>query len=398
MTTKKYWRVLALSLVLVTLLTLCSCSASREARPTNRANKVVATVDELDITYDTLYYITMTRIAELKRADENALSTPEQREELAAFVKEHLLTRSEALILIGKENGLEIDKGVIAAAVQEDMDNILNNTFAGDRKKYIESLNAEYLTDRYVRSYLAVEEHLPAALIEKMLKDGQIDDSNETAEALINGNDFIRTIHVFISKTNAYTDAENRAHAAAVQSAVAAKLTDGERYDEMHDQIGGKYNNDMGDTLGNGYYFAKGEMEEAYEQAAFALPEYGVSPVVETADGFYIIMRMPKSADYIEENFQYLKEKSYYLALNRMVEERYATLTLEMTRYGNSLDLMDLPPIDADGGEAGFVILITVSVVASIAIIAFTCTFIVKRRGTGSKKGNVRLLSRKAKK
>ena len=44
MTTKKYWRVLALSLVLVTLLTLCSCSASREARPTNRANKVVATV------------------------------------------------------------------------------------------------------------------------------------------------------------------------------------------------------------------------------------------------------------------------------------------------------------------------------------------------------------------
>jgi|GEM_PF-1602196 len=400
MTTKKRWRVLAFALVLFTLLTFCGCSAAREARPSSRANKVVAMAGELEITYDTLYYITMTRIAELKRADENALTTPEQQAALKAFVMGRLLTRSEALRLIGRDYGLEVDKGVIGRAVQEDMEAIIANaeTFNGDRKAYIASLNAEYLTDRYVRTYLAIEEHLPPALIETMLKNGDIDDSDETAWRLINGEDFIRTVHVLVKKDNGKTDAENRANATFVYNQVAAATSNEERYAAMRRQIGGKYNNDMSDTLGHGYYFAKGEMEQAYESAAFALPEYGVSEVVEMAEGYYIIMRMPKESTYVEENFQYLKEKSYYLTLNQKVEERLAGLTLEMTRYGNSLDLMHLPPVDADGGEAGFVILVVLSVATSVAIVVVTCGILIKKKGKGAKKSNVRLLSRKARK
>lgn len=388
MIAKKILHVSALILIAAMLFSFCGCSAARKARPNSRADKIVATAGNVEIPYENLYYIAMTRIKELTADDEHALDSAEAQAELREFVLENLLTATQALISLGYDYDLRVDEGEIAESVQADMETILSVTFEDDRDAYIESLNAEYLTDRYIRTYIGVEDYLPAALIEEMLVQGDIDDSDEAAETLINGEDFVRTVHVFISKSNGKSDEVNRANAIALQAKIAAEDTDAARYDVMRDAIGGKYNNDYGDTQGNGYYFARGETEDAYEEVAFSLAEYAVSEVLETSDGYYIIMRMPKDPTYIEENFQTLKEKSYYVSLNQMLDERLDNMTLEMTDYGNDRldDLMDLPAIDADGGESLYVVLAVVGGVLVAGCVFFAVSAFTKRKGTKKKK------------
>jgi hypothetical protein len=385
MNIKTICRVLAMLLLAVMLFSLCGCAPARKLRPNARANKTVATAGELEITYDTLYYITMTRIKELKRVyGEDVLNDPAKQAELKEFVKENLFGKAEALLLLAEEYGISITSGEIGAEVQADMEEILANekTFNNDRDAYIASLNAEYLTDRYIRTYLAVEEYLPIALVQEMLERGDINDSDEAAMTLIHGADFLRTVHVFIDKHDGiFSPEEDLAHANALQAKIAAHTDPAARYGEMRLAIGGQYNKDISDTTGNGYYFARGEMQSEYETAAFALEEYGVSPVVETADGYYIIMRMPKDAAYIEESFQLLKEKSYYVALNKMVEEKLNTVPVEMTDFGNSLDLLDLPAVDANGGEVAYVVGIVVAVALGVGIATAAVVVLIRVRG-----------------
>lgn len=376
-------RCVALLLVGVMLFSFGGCSAARRARPSARANKTVATAGGMEIPYENLYYITMTRIAELKRVyGEDVLSDPAKQEELEAFVWETLVSRAEALMAIGQDYGLSVEEGEIAANVQEDMENILANAFDNDRDAYIDSLNTEYLTDHYVRTYLAVEEHLPAALISAMLRDGTIDDADETAWAFLNGEDFIRVRQVLIETRN-YGGAEAAyAKAQALHQKVTAAATDEARYDAMMDAMA--FSTDL-DMTGQGTYFAKGEMTAAYEAAAFALPLYGVSDVMTVDNGYCFIMRLPKDAAYMEQEFQTMKEKSYYVALNNLVDARLSAMTVEATDYGNSLDLMNLPPIDADGGEVVFVVSVVLAAVLTAGLVIGVVWYIFKRRGKGAK-------------
>jgi hypothetical protein len=391
MITKKLLRLCAMLLALVMTASFCGCSTSGTVRPTALANKVVAKAGDIDITYDSLYYVTMTRIKELKIVyGEDALSDPQRRAELDTFVKENLFTRAEALISIGRDYGLDIEKGDIASSVQTEIDTMLQGSFEGDKDAYAEGLNAMFMTDRYLRAYLATENYLSKAIVEQMLMRGEVDDSDEKAWELIRSKDFLHTVHIFIDRGNGKTDEENRANAAALQAKIAAKTTNEERYAEMRKELGGAYNNDYFDLLGNGYYFTRGETEKAYEDAAFSLLEsnafYGVSPVIEGFDGYYIIMLLPNDEAYINEHFQELKEKTYYVKLNDMVDQRLSTMTLEMTRYGEGLDLMDLPPIDADGGEGAFIAAIVISAVLCGTALFAVVYMISKKKGKLKKK------------
>ena len=49
------------------------------------------------------------------------------------------------------------------------------------------------------------------------------------------------------------------------------------------------------------YYFPT-TMGEQYEGAVEGLDEYGVSDMLETDDGFYVVMKLPLDAEYIGRN------------------------------------------------------------------------------------------------
>jgi len=372
-------RMLALLLALSALLTLTACSSPV---PTPRAGKVVATAGGEDIYYDELYFLAMNHIEDMqKEKGEDYLRQEGAAEEIADFVWKNLLTRDHALLSVGRDYGLDITEGEIAEEVAKHLDGLITDSFVGGYDEYVETLNKQHMTDRYVRAYLAVENYLGTAIVKEMIKRGELDTSDETAEAHIYSDELIRTVHVFISNTNdRYTKEENAAHAAAIQAELAAITDDGLRYEAMRDAIGGKYNNDFSDLSGNGFYFSRGEMAAVYEKAAFALAEYGVSDVVETAEGYYVIMRMPKSEEYIESHFQEMKEKTYFITLNGMVEKRLSEMKLEKTRFGEGLDMTELPVIHANGGMWIYVssgIVIAVLVLSGISV-AFSA--VLKRR------------------
>ena len=318
--TKKYiLRAVALVLVCVMLASLGGCSAARRVRAGSRAEKTVAVADEMEIPYENLYYIAMTRIAELERVyGKDVMKDPARQEELKQFVWENLLTRSDVLIEMAKEYDLFVDRGEIGDNVQTDMETILENDFGGDRGEYVDWLNEVFMTDHYLRTYLAVEEYLPEALVKAMLEAGDIDDSDERARDFLASDSFFRVRQVLIETRNYGSAEEALAKAEALRAKVASKTTDTERNSEMLKAMA--FSTDL-DTTGNGLYFAKGEMNAAYEQAVIDLPFCGVSEVMEVTGGYCFVMRLRKDEAYMQENFQTLKEKTYNYLIDLGVAE-----------------------------------------------------------------------------
>lgn len=381
---KKRIRMAALLLAVLCCLPFAGCgSASAKVKADRVATKVVATAGGVDIYYDELYYLAMNRIRERKaELGEGAMESAGEREALAAFVRENLLGKTHALISLGYDYGIDITEGDIADEVQAEMDDILKDTFGNDRSAYIKSLNEDYLTDRYVRQYIGAENYLSTEIILAMLKKGEIDDSEETANRVIRSDDMIRTVQVFLDKSDS---ANTRELAESIRAEIAAAESDDARYDAMRRAIAGKYNDDFAD-MGNGYYFLRGEMDAAYEDAAFKLANYEVSGVVETEDGYYIIMRLPKSEEYLTSHYQELKEKSYTVQLNQKVVERFAGMRLEMTKFGASLDVCNLPAINAGGRDGMPVWLIAVIGAAGAALVGGAVYLIRKKTGKGAAK------------
>lgn len=377
------YRLLALSLALLCLLPLVGCGGA--VRPSSRANKVVATAGNIEITYDELYYLANTRKAELLEAyGENALADPTRLAEFERFVWDNLLNLSHAMLSLAKDYDIDIEEGDVAQRVDTHMEEILADTFGGERDAYVESLNSSYLTDRYVRTYVAVENYLGVEIIKHMLEAGAIDSSDAAAKSYIWGDDFIRIRQVLIETRN-YKNAEaalakiNELHAKVSQA-----TGDAARNDAMLDAM--MFSTSL-DTSGHGIYFARGEMEQSFENAAFALPLYGVSEVMEVEEGYTFVMRLPKEEAYLDDpqNFETLKNQTYLIALNNAARGRFAQMSLTKTSFGESLDLLALPAIDADGGKLAFVLIwVGVGVVCVAGAVVLARVWI-KRRGVKKK-------------
>ena len=108
-------------------------------------------------------------------------------------------------------------------------------------------------------------------------------------------------------------------------------------------------------------------------------------------------MALPKDEDYVTQNFESLKQKTYYIALNEMVDERLEEMPLEMTDYGRGLDLLDLPAVDADGGEALIAVLVSlgaVLVVGGVVLVVFLVRRKHGKKPAKKKKYQVKLLKK----
>ena len=368
----------AFLVLLATLVSLGGC-ASRTVRPSSNAEKVVATAGGVDILYDEYYYLAMTRIRQLKvEFGEDALSDPAVCEKLRKFVAENLLTESHALIALGRTYGIDIEKGSIADSVRSHMEDIMEQTFAGDRDAYIESLWESYLTDRYIRTFVAVENYLGTEIVKEMLKRGELDSSDAAALDRLHGDDFIRIRQVFIESDYSGGAEKAKKKAEDLRAVVVAATTDEARNDAMLEAM--MESRDFTD-VGDGLYFARGEMEKSFEEAAFALPLYGVSEVIEVDGGFTFLMRLPKVESYMQEHLETLKGKSYFITLNEKLDAWLADNPLKLTSFGESLDPVSLETIEPDGGEGIFtVIWVGVAVIVLLLGVWVTRVLLLRRR------------------
>lgn len=330
-------RIVLLLLALVLMCgTFTACSASRPIKSTEQELKVVATCAGYDILYDELRYITLAYRDEYTAkygadtwTDETKISTylPQLTEEIIEALK-----INAAILSVCAEFGISAEDQDILTAVQTEMDEMIE--MLGGRSAYKQMLEEMYMTDRFVRYTLATD--LCESALNKTLSEAELIIANELdfMDYAMQDTNMCATYHIFIGNDEGDSIEENRATAEEVH----AMLTSGTDIKQL---IGSKYNEDV-TAPSTPYYFMKTEYDERYESAAFALEIGEISEVVETDDGFYIIVRQPLSESYIAANLTELFQRYQYAQVESILADERAALTVEWTDYGRSLDLVSL--------------------------------------------------------
>ena len=107
---------------------------------------------------------------------------------------------------------------------------------------------------------------------------------------------------------------------------VLAKVKAGEDFAELAKEYSTDTStNEDGGDLG---YISRNEMDEAFEEAAFALEKGAVSDVVQTAEGYHII-KVTNKVPAEEAVFEDVKDEVYADLLESRVSEEYATWVAE---------------------------------------------------------------------
>ncbi|MBP3376169.1 MAG: peptidylprolyl isomerase [Clostridia bacterium] len=358
---------LALAAIMVFPLASCSKDLFEGVESTEEELRAVGTVADYDVLYDELYYLIMSCKDMMKNKYgediwKDEASGAEYGDELRKMVLERITANYAVLTLCeeyGYKNALEksdvveyvndeIDNMICALAMQNGIKVELGESLTGKltykyeeggRAKayeiFKEALVLTYLNERVMRLTLGTEFAFGELTDILTGKKEEIIYKEADIEAFMFSDKFICTRHILIQNDKGDDIAANRALAEEAYQ----KYLSGESMDKL---IGSKYNEDVTMAPTVGYYFTYGEMDEAYEKAAFALKVGEVSGIVETDDGFFIIERREKSSTYMLGNFEPLAQQITYALVNQKLTDRQKELSLEMNDFGRSLDFVKI--------------------------------------------------------
>ena len=340
--------------LLLLMLTLVGCGDKIEpVESTEQEMRVVGKCDEYEIYYEELRFVTNTYKNTLEQKYGKGIWDDERTAqqyypELEELVLENL--KANYAIITGCKNLMVNTKDKeIDEYVQEQIEILVNQSteqggFGGDFDAYLAWLAENGLTDHYLRFIYRVnylESAMYYALVDGGIFEYGEENFSEYLDYVLAGEDYARTIHVYIpiedqSKKDSYYNT-----AKAIADELAACTDNNERYSLMCQHIGSAVNKDLTITE-SGYYFTYGEMGDEYEEAAFALGEYGTSGVVEYGGGYYVIMRMPiEELDvlmYGEQLLQYYQSAK----MGEYEDGIRENMTVELNEYGKSLNLLHL--------------------------------------------------------
>ena len=381
-------RISALLLAILALFSFAGCAQSAKLYPTPRANKVVATAGDIEITYDELYYLVNNTKAQLEASGVTDKETLKKL--LADTVKNELLNKEHAMFSLAADYGVYMENEDMAENIDAHLASDVIEPLGG-AKAYRQGLEENFMTDGYMRRVIA-QNYLPTEVVLEMIERGELNTSDAAALAVVaDKTKFARTVHVYIKNgTSIYTEEQNYGRALSVATALAEISDPAARYQAMKEKIK-DYSNDLSDTLGNGNYFVRGEMEETYEDATFRLDEYDVSGVVKMEDGYCVIMRLPPDPVYVQTNLENIKSGTYFVKFNAAVDQRYEELKADfaLTKYGESLDLLSLPKITPNGGMVWQVLKISGIVVLCVGFVVVVAILVNRyRKGRGAKSGH----------
>ncbi len=319
---------------LLTLSSLTACSAGRPIKSSDEELTAVGTVDEYEVLYEELRFVTLMYRTQLEgQYGKDIWSDPATAEQYRGELEELVMrniTANYAVLTLCRAVGITPDAGEIQTAVADYIDELVVEI--GGRSAYKSALREQGLTDHFLRFTVAVD-YCQNELYYSYTQDlGLIETDEDVVYDYIMDGNFIRTVHVYIQNDQGDDIEKNRAAAEDVHR----RLTEGEDINKI---IGSSVNEDFDLTTTNGYYFTRGEMITAYEDAAFALEIGSFSDVVETSTGFYVIKRLPLEADYVMKNLVTLMNQYQFSLLNKFIDDRQAELVFEFNEYGAGLDL-----------------------------------------------------------
>ncbi|MBQ6613833.1 MAG: peptidylprolyl isomerase, partial [Clostridia bacterium] len=190
-----------------------------------------------------------------------------------------------------------------------------------------------YITEDVFMLLMSVD-CLEDKLFSMLVSDGgKIEDNDEKLTAILMGDDFVRAKQIFIENDKGEDVENNR----KIAEEALEKYLSGE---DLATLIG-RYSEDIS-MPADGYYFTHLEMIEEFETAAFALGDGEVSGVVESEDGFHIIVRLPKDEKYIQDNFSELKSQYQSSAFYKMIDARAEALRATESEFVRGLSYEEI--------------------------------------------------------
>ena len=360
---RKFLKIISLILVLTLVsIPLISCSA-RPLAHTGIAKKVVGTVGTHNVYYEELYFLAngYKKVAKSEHGnDKKAMS-----DAIWNYVKENVI-QNYAILDLCASNGLNYNAIKLSSRIEQSIDATIKSQFNGNRSDYLASQLEAGITDHYYRFCLGVDA-LYSDLATKYQTEGKVPNTDAKLKDYIKEN-FIHTWHIAI-----YVDKGDDYEAEKARAEEAKKLLDGGR--GMKDLIGSTYNENFfteslkGDTYG--YYFPRGIMDKAYEDAAWELgigehteviASHGKSPRGTYVDCFYVIEKLPVKDAEIDSNFEYLSDMVKDSIITQELETYRKKLSFKPNEYALSLDITDLEA-PKNGADYQLILAITLSVV-----------------------------------
>ncbi|MGN1047544.1 MAG: SurA N-terminal domain-containing protein [Eubacteriales bacterium] len=323
-------------LLLALLILLCACQTNiKPVKSSADELRSVALVNEKAVSYEEVRYLTLNfkKDMALKYGEgiwDDTVSAEKYRNELESKVFD-AMKKYPVLSEMLEKYGIDVSDKEISEYVKSYINDFADSL--GGKDEYLRQLDENGMTDHYLRYMLSLEA-CREKLRQALCTDKAIDDSDRAARAAIKSDEFIRTLHIYISNDNGDDIEENRRRA----EEALALLDAGEKLTTLI----GRYSEDFYMTTTDGYYFTRGEYEKAYEDAAFALSVGDHSGVVEGETGFYIIMRLEKDENYIEKNFDTLKEQYLYVQFDNILSEAEKNAVITLTEYGKTLDILKI--------------------------------------------------------
>ena len=313
--------------------------------------KVVGECADFEVKYEEIRYLTLLYRAELdqKLGEYGTLSDvgkAEYEKELYSYVEKNV-KKTYSVLSLCADFGIDIYSKEANAYVNGEIESIVKQGFDGSKKSYRSWLEENNLTDSFLRLLYRLD-FLEDEIV-KYLTDNKIGiefdslSKDKFVDYVMSTDDYVRTVHCYYPKESIYFDTSDYAQRAENLSSELLNEPDFEkRYSLLSSAIGNAPFVPGISMTNDGIYFTYGQMGELYEEAAFALEEYGVSLPVEADDGYYVIMRLPLDRDYVSKNAGDLLNKYGYTVLKKKLDEKQDQIKFITNEYFETLDLVEI--------------------------------------------------------
>lgn len=337
--------VAAVILIVLGVIALFVISSWDEYQQLAADREVVATCNGYEIPYEELRFVTMfykDMLCDKYGADiwSDPVKAEEHREELESLVKENL-NENYVILSACRSLGIATSGNVIDDYVDRQMKELRDSFDSKD--EYQTWLKDHWMTEHYMRFSIAIS-FLESGIYETLLEFDMFaysqSNMKEFKEYVQYSGDYVRTIHVYIENVDGEDPAANLAIAQEISDALKAVADVEERRALMSEYIGSVVNDDLYSISGDGYYFTRGEMDEAYENAAFELELGETGDPVVCSGGTFVLMRLAPEETYITKNAQTLLNNYHSVAVGVYEDQYRPDCVIVFNEYGQSIDLV----------------------------------------------------------
>ena len=271
--------------------------------------KTVMKVDNVDISYDMYRYFYLNYKAESNEY------TEEQIKEKCAWA----IASDVALNKLAQKYDVELSSDD-KKSVDEYVKTAINDY--GSKEAYREALESNYLTEKLFK-YFYSQQLLETTLREYMSNEANniIKSDDATFKKDLEEN-FMAAKQILIRNNDGDDLAQNK----ALAEDILAKALGGEDFDDLI----AEYSEDSSAKENYVYHFTYGQMLEAFENAVKDTEIGNIcSYVAESEAGYHIVMRMPLDSEYIDNNFEDLRDAYKARCFNEIRDEMAKSYEIE---------------------------------------------------------------------